>query len=109
MSPRSILLYDESNGIRRLKGRHDVRSGMIGIPLEGFEVNGAIAAVHIATSFQRNSDIGRLRSVGGRNHKRDNSKDGGEREMHLCRQAELEDRRVRREGTGLNLKHGLSL
>jgi hypothetical protein len=70
---------------------------MIDVPLEGFEVNGAIAAVHIATLFQRNGDIGRLCSVGCRNYKRDDSKDGDEREMHLSRQAELEDRRVRRE------------
>jgi hypothetical protein len=69
---------------------------MICVPLEGFEINGAIAAVDIATSFQRDGDMGRLRSVGSGNHKRDDSKDGGESEMHLCRQAELEDGGVRR-------------
>jgi hypothetical protein len=80
-------------GIRRLKGNDDVRSAMI----SGFEVNGAIAAVEIATHFQRNGDMGHQRGVGCRKHKRDDSKDGDEREMHLSRQAELEDRRVRGE------------
>jgi len=58
---------------------------MICFPLEGFKVNGAIAAVYIGTSAQRDGDIRLLRSVGGRNHKRDNGKDCGEREMHLVR------------------------
>jgi hypothetical protein len=72
---------------------------MISVPLESFEVNGAIAAVEIATHFQRNGDMARLRSVGCKNHKRDDSKDGDEREIHLCRQAELEsgERENRRE------------
>jgi hypothetical protein len=82
---------------------------MIGVPLEGFEVSGAITAVEIVTHCQRNGDMGHLRSVGCRKHKRDDSKDGGEREMHLSRQAELEDGRVRRERTGVNLKCGLWL
>jgi hypothetical protein len=62
---------------------------VISVLLEGFAVNGAIATVEIAAHFQRNGDIGCLRSVGCRKHKRDDSKDGGEREMHLSRQAEL--------------------
>jgi hypothetical protein len=73
---------------------------MISILLEGLEVNGAIAAGEIAMHFQRNGDIARPRSVGGGKHKRDDSKDGGEREMHLSRQAELEDRRVREREPG---------
>jgi hypothetical protein len=82
--------------IRRLKGREDVRSAMISVLLEGLEVNRAVAAVDITTHCQRNGYMARLRSVGCRTHKRDNSKDAGERETHLSRQADLEDRRVRR-------------
>jgi hypothetical protein len=53
---------------------------MICFPLEGFKVDGAIAAVCIGTSTQRDSG---MRSVDGRNHKKDHGKDCGEREMHL--------------------------
>jgi hypothetical protein len=105
--PSKHLTIDASKRIRGLKGRDDVRSGVISVPLEGFEVNGAIAAVEIATHFQRNGDMARLRSVGGGKYERDDSKDSCEREIHLCRQAELEDRRIRRKRNGVDLRNGL--
>ena len=48
-----------------VKRGDDVRSGMIYVPLEGFKVKGAIAAVDIGTFAQRDGDIPLLRSVGG--------------------------------------------
>jgi hypothetical protein len=68
---------------------------MISVLLERFEINGAIAAVEISTHFQRDGDMVCLRSVGYRHYKRDDSKDGGESEMHLSRKAEVEGRRVK--------------
>ncbi len=67
---------------QRVKRGDDVRSGMICFPLELFEVNGAVAAVYIGTSAQRDSG---MRRVGGRNHNKDHGKDCGEKEMHPVR------------------------
>ncbi len=58
---------------------------MICLQPEGFKINGAIVAVDIGTFGQRDRDMRLMCSVGGRNHKRDDGKDCGEREMHLIR------------------------
>ena len=59
-----------------------MRSGVSRLPLEEFSVDGAIAVVEIGTFVQRDGDTRLLRRGGGRNQKRD-SKNCGEREMHL--------------------------
>jgi hypothetical protein len=78
-SAKDLAILQVRGHSQPVKRGDDVRSGMICFLLEGFKVNGAIAAVYIGTSAQRD---GGMRSVGGRNHKKD-GKDCGEREMHL--------------------------
>jgi hypothetical protein len=62
----------------------DVRGGTSKLQFEGFNVNGAIAAVYIGTFAQRNGETRPLRRRGRQNQKRSNSKYCGERDMHLA-------------------------
>jgi hypothetical protein len=63
----------------------DVRNGMSCLQLEDFNINGTIATVSIGMFVQRNGDMRLLCSGSGRNQKRDNDEDCGDREMHLVK------------------------
>ncbi|CAG8584323.1 9927_t:CDS:2 [Acaulospora colombiana] len=71
-------------------------SGGGDLAVENINVDGAIASVYVRFLLKRDRDARLLRKWGGRGQKRDNSKDRGEREMHLVQsKAELVNRRDR--------------
>jgi hypothetical protein len=66
---------------------------MFCFPLEGLKVKRAVSAEVLGTFGQRDGHI-LLCNVGSRNHKRDDGKDYGEKEVHLFKASGDEDRRI---------------
>jgi hypothetical protein len=65
------------------KRRDDIRGRMSIFHLYGFNIHGAIAAIEIGPLAQGDGEMWLLRTGGGRNEKRGNGKEYGEKEMHL--------------------------
>jgi hypothetical protein len=72
---------------------------MFCFPLEDLKVKRAVAAVGLGTFAQRDGQI-TLCNVGSRNRKRDDSKDYGEKKMHLVKASGDEDCQITNKGLG---------